>query len=154
MVLTLNQVRVPGGFPPVEKQMRRTLVPERRGTPSGGVSSQIFWGGSIVSESTRDFLVKCFHSSPFDFASYSCTEWIACLSKELKPLVGTCKNLCKNRFSSTQNMKILAWKIAVILCQELYVWSAVFAYFLIQSCKPNWPVQNCHTRVLIRSKIP
>lgn len=46
--LTLNQVKVPVGFPPVEKQMRRTVVPERRGTCWGGVSSHIFWGGSVV----------------------------------------------------------------------------------------------------------
>ena len=51
--LTLNQVRVPVGFPPVEKQMRRTMVPEGRGSSWGGASSHIFWGGSVVKGWTR-----------------------------------------------------------------------------------------------------
>lgn len=64
--LTLNQVSVAAGFPPVEWHTRVTLAPERRGVSSGGESSHTFWGGSVVNKmntfvsNTRNYTLKKF----------------------------------------------------------------------------------------------
>lgn len=46
-ILTLNQAKVAFGFPPVAKQTIWTVLPERKGTSSGGALIQTFWGGSV-----------------------------------------------------------------------------------------------------------